>query len=296
MWRSNKRKCPPQEDPDVEIQCTVVVPKQHGDLFTWPGLAVQKSTFGNGVFTTTGIKAGTCIPIFGRKLTEHALRTLITTGQDTHTYVYQKKPEREWAYAVDGRPITNNNGLNIAMMVNEPVSGAPSCIFKWDCLVVAIDVPPGTELTVYYGNINRRKFGYTIDESDAHIEPNLIMSKHVSKQLAGVFTTFYEKAQLQATQQEFEVWEGDVGEKWKGWRVIDSHAKVPIDTTLSYFFNDQPITVDIRSKRSPYTRFGKALKPFGVILSKKQYSKSFKAYERMDGGLHEVKIMYNSNT
>ena len=54
------------------------------------------------------------------------------------------------------------------MKVNEPLQGKGNCVFRVDHIVVAEPIPPGTQLTLYYGTHYdgmRELQGYTLPRS-----------------------------------------------------------------------------------------------------------------------------------
>lgn len=99
-----------------------------------------------GVFSKVELQPGTVIPILGVQITEAVLDTMMSQINATHVWRYNLR--RQPKLFVDGHP--DSTGLNIAMMLNEPIKSAPNCIFDQDGLGCScIRYPSGHELTVY---------------------------------------------------------------------------------------------------------------------------------------------------
>ncbi len=136
--------------------------------FSWPGLKLGKSSFctGLGVFTTTEFVAGTMIPILGHGMSGDEIDSL-DTNKNNHSHVWFFRDKIYGFYAVDGNPQYKLVGeLNIALMINEDLKKKPNCFFKHDYVVVAKNLPPKTELTIFYGlNYNRDHYSEIVSLS-----------------------------------------------------------------------------------------------------------------------------------
>ena len=146
--RKNKRPLRP---------ATLLEPVEVGlCMYEWPGLKVQpsleKGGAGDGVFATTRLRAGTVIPVLGK-------RTTIKRG--SHLFNGRNGFPRLFPYSDTGC-----FGLAIAMKVNEPATRKPNCMLKSIGLVVVQDIPLGRELLVHYGFGQRyRRVGYSLDQN-----------------------------------------------------------------------------------------------------------------------------------
>ena len=130
-------------------KCTILLPVKVGDCnYAWSELEVRKSEEaggGCGVFAKVNLKAGTLIPILGRRITAAGHLKLEEKHQATHVWVYDSN------LIIDGRSGVNHTGLNISMILNESLKKKHNCIFKMNMVCVAMPIKAGTELTVYYG-------------------------------------------------------------------------------------------------------------------------------------------------
>ena len=151
---SRKQKAFMKRSKKTRSDAIVIEPVQRGVCqFHWNGLEAKRSRergAGLGLFATGKLRAGTVIPMLGKK-------TNIRTG--THLFNGRNgfpglHPFQHVGYF----------GLSIAMMANEPARRKPNCILKKIGLVVARDIAAGAELLVYYGDSYRRG-GYTISEN-----------------------------------------------------------------------------------------------------------------------------------
>jgi hypothetical protein len=142
----------------------ILQPTKEDFGYVWNDLEIKQSEeagAGDGVFAARLLPVGTMIPILGKKVD-------LDLHNFTHGWVYRNKQ------AVDGNPSikpykgVGNNGLSIAMMINEPTKRKINCIFKLDHVVVAKPIKQGNELTIDYGREyepTRESKGYTLDNN-----------------------------------------------------------------------------------------------------------------------------------
>ena len=149
--------------PPKKKLCEILQPINGKDCkFYWNELKVQKSNEvdgGAGVFARINLKAGTLLPILGRRITPTEHLKLEEKHQATHVWVYDSN------LIIDGRDAVNNTNLNIAMKINESKKRKHNCIFKLNMVCVAINIKAGDELTVYYGQKYesvRKTMGYSL--------------------------------------------------------------------------------------------------------------------------------------
>jgi hypothetical protein len=131
---------PRQRNNRRQRAATILLPRRDGSGWTWDELEIKKSTeknAGNGLFAKTALEAGTVIPHIGKP----------TTKRGTHIFAGK-----------DGNPNLNpyngigNNGLSIAMMVNESQRKKPRVKFTRGHMVTTRKIKAGEELFGYYGN------------------------------------------------------------------------------------------------------------------------------------------------
>ena len=141
---------------------TILKPVQTEDgNFKWNELEVKTSGQGGGkgVYAKQDLKVATVVVIFGvpvSKWTHH-------DHGPSHGWVRKKVGvKKENQPKLDGHPSlypykgVGSFGLAIAMMLNEPTKGKPSCIFKFNSVVVQRRIKKGEELTVFYGDVYER--------------------------------------------------------------------------------------------------------------------------------------------
>ena len=86
--------------------------------YQWDELEVKKSNetgAGNGVFARVNLPVGTMIPILGKQISQAEFNGLEQRHKATHVWNFYKKN-----LIIDGDPKLNPQGLNIALIVNEP--------------------------------------------------------------------------------------------------------------------------------------------------------------------------------
>lgn len=115
--------------------------------YSWKEVEVRPSPIGqSGLFAKQDLSVGTMIPIIGQKVID-----FYTSEPLTHGWLYGKRG------GVNGHPSINpykgvgSFGLSIAMMVNESIDCVHNCVFDYNCLITALPIKQGSELTVYYG-------------------------------------------------------------------------------------------------------------------------------------------------
>ena len=127
--------------------------------YVWDELEVKPSNelnAGDGVFARVNLKAGTMIPILGKKINR--------VINPSHVWIYRGRK------AIDGHPSINpykgvgSRGLAIAMMINESTKKPFNCIFKLDHVVIAKSIKAGDELYIDYGPYYNR-VGYDLSEN-----------------------------------------------------------------------------------------------------------------------------------
>jgi hypothetical protein len=156
----------------------LIEPEQVGEFaFEWPGLELKAMDFGGvGVFAAAPISAGASIPIVGSLIPEPPEGK--DHPSDSHAWPYGARHLPELAgFRVDGRPTeqqphkgVGSFGLAIAMLINESTTEPHTCVLRRNCVVVAVDLQPGQELTAYYGqDYPRSLFGYSL-EHNQHLD------------------------------------------------------------------------------------------------------------------------------
>jgi hypothetical protein len=143
--------------------------------YSWPQVRLGESKQvggATGVFAgPDGLHAGDLFPFVGRIISEKEVADRRADYSLTHGYIYEYQGSKGGP-AVDGHPNhhpynqVGGFGLCIAMMVNEPTTLKPNCVFKRDHLLVAKHIKSGDELLVWYGNGYdeiRKHMGYSLD-------------------------------------------------------------------------------------------------------------------------------------
>ena len=142
--------------------------------YVWKSLATSQSMqaqgAGRGVKAKRDLKRGDCFPIMG------LFRTGVFTGEEkSHLWPLGVNREEEMLW-IDGRPHASPQGLNMAMMVNEPGCKGrddrgdiviPNAMLMNLVLMVTRDIERGEEILVYYGkryNEERIQKGYSFSE------------------------------------------------------------------------------------------------------------------------------------
>ena len=148
----------------TKTRTRVIEPTRKGDGFVWEGIKVRHiKGKGKGIVATKHLKVGMMYPIIGKRVPVEMYNT-------QHAFPYD--PILEGETAIDGHPTINpyygsgNFGLSVTMMINEPVTEKPNCLFKLNCLVVALPIQPGEELLTWYGKeYEREKYNYSLREN-----------------------------------------------------------------------------------------------------------------------------------
>jgi len=121
--------------------------------YEWQELEVRASQepgAGDGVFARVNLPAGTVIPILGKIITGEKFAAMEADRTATHVWNYYQND-----VIVDGNPALNKHGLNIAMMINEPLKKKPNCVFKLNSVVVARPIKKGEELILHHGSARK---------------------------------------------------------------------------------------------------------------------------------------------
>lgn len=137
---------------------TIMQPIKHNKCdYIWNYLFLLPMQHGgHGVHAAMDIPIATMIPIVGDPVSRRKADLMISRNRFTHGWVYSSPMGS--TVAVNGNPYINTRrnigsyGLAIAMMLNEPLTKKPNCIFKLDHIVTSRRIKMGEELTVHYGN------------------------------------------------------------------------------------------------------------------------------------------------
>lgn len=120
--------------------------------FEWPQLELKTVGSLRGLYARASLPVGTCIPIFGLRLSEAQFEQY--HDGDVMPYVRYIVRKRSSKYHVLLLDSSNQFylGRSIIGAINEPQDRKkPNCVWKGDFVVVAQRIQPGDQLTISYG-------------------------------------------------------------------------------------------------------------------------------------------------